>query len=299
MPTKKKKAKASRRAPKKAKASRPKDNQAARPMPLAAPMKDPPDLPHRAGLPAKDSIISITEPLPRTGMAGVAAAPRYRIIHTNEVDEYERAAASPKSFAAAAAAAPTGDNYQGTARKAAKLSLATAPTENFNDVKDLIATLPVEVKMTKHTPKITTAATSNRVQEEKRNVHVKGFIYAASKEADNDFHLIIGRDPSATPEMYMTMELSGLPPSNFPAFPQLKAARDAFKKFFNDNLGGQLPGVGYDFPDPPIPVEIDGSLFFDMTHATSGGSRPGPKSLKSRMPVIWEVHPISKMVFQS
>jgi hypothetical protein len=307
MPSKKK-AKASRRAPKKNKASRAKAKKstasrtakaAARPMPLAPPMKNPPDLPHRAGLPAKDSIISITEPLPRTGAVGLTAAPRYRIIHTNEVDEYEKAATSPAHFAAAvAAAAPSGDNYNGTARKAAKLSIATAPTEDFNDVKDLIATLPAEAKMTKHTPKITTAATSNRVQEEKRNVRLKVFIYAASKEADNDFHLIMGRDPSATPEVYMTMELSGLPPSKFPAFPQLKAARDAFEKFFNDNLGGKLPGPGYDFPDPPIPVEIEGSLFFDMTHATSGGPRPGPKSLKSRMPVIWEVHPISKMVFE-
>jgi hypothetical protein len=97
--------------------------------------------------------------------------------------------------------------------------------------------------------------------------------------------------------MYMTMELSGLPPSSHASFKKLKAARDAFKKFYNDNLGGNLPGTSYQFPDPPIPVEIEGSLFFDMSHAS--GSRPGPKSLKSRMPVIWEVHPISKMTFES
>jgi hypothetical protein len=89
----------------------------------------------------------------------------------------------------------------------------------------------------------------------------------------------------------MTMELSGLPPASSAAFAKLKAARDAFKAFF----GGNLPGLAYDFYDPPIPVKIEGSLFWDASHAT--GSRPGPKSLKSRMPVVWEVHPVSKITF--
>src|SRR5437867_3297937 len=80
---------------------------------------------------------------------------------------------------------------------------------------------------------------------------------------------------------------------------KLKAARNAFKTFFNENLEGNIPGLQYDFYDPPIPADIEGSLFFDMSHAT--GTGPGPKSLnlKSRMPVIWEVHPITKMVFES
>ena len=68
--------------------------------------------------------------------------------------------------------------------------------------------------------------------------------------------------------------------------------RDVYKGFFASNL----PGGTYDYYDPPIPVEVEGSLFFDMTHAT--GQRPGPQSLKSRMPTIWEVHPITKMVFE-
>ena len=150
--------------------------------------------------------------------------------------------------------------------------------------------------MIAHQPKIGTGATSKRVKEEERNIHVTAFMYAASREADNDFHLIIGRDASATPEMYMTMELSGLPPATSPSFPQLKAARDAFKKFFKGIPGAKLPGLGYDFYHPPVPVQIDGSLFFDMTPASGG--RPGPPSLKSRMPVIWEIHPITKIVLK-
>lgn len=253
------------------------------------------DLPVRAGMPAKDSIIGVSTPQPTGALA--AAGVQYRIFHTNEVDEYESVKPTVAALAAATKKLPTGDNFKGTARKAAKLSLATAKTEQFSDVKDLIASLAPESDMKNHKPPITTVATSNRVKEEKRNIQVSAFIYAASREDDNDFHLIVGRDPDKSPEMYMTMELSGLPPSSSASSKKLKAARDAFKKFFDDNFEGDLPGLSYDFYDPPIAVEVEGSLFFDMTHAS--GSRPGPKSLKSRMPVIWEVHPISKMTFES
>jgi hypothetical protein len=243
--------------------------------------------PHRAGLPARDSIVGVTPP---------TAGAKYTVIHSSEVDAYEAAAKGPKFAAAAAAALPAGDNYSGTARKAAKLSIAAAKAENFKDVKDLVKSLTADSKMVAHKPPITTGATSNRVKEEQRNVHVTGFMYAASREADNDFHLIIGRDPKATPEMYVTMEISGLPPSGAPSMSQLKAARDAFKAFFKAKAGGKLPGLTYDFYHPPVPVEIDGSLFFDMSHAK--GPHPGPPSLKSRMPVIWEIHPITKIVLK-
>jgi hypothetical protein len=186
------------------------------------------------------------------------------------------------------------DDYHGVDRKAAKLSIADAETEGFSDLNDLLSSLPAKSVMTDHDPEIKTTATSNRVDEEKRNVRVSCFLYAATQENDRDYHLILGRPPGATPEKYMTMELSGLPPKGFPAFAKLSAARRAFKQFFSD---GQLPHPrGYDFYNPPIPVVIEGSLFFDMTHAHGEG--PGPKSLRPKMPVIWEVHPITKIEFE-
>ena len=45
--------------------------------------------------------------------------------------------------------------------------------------------------MVKHKPKITTVSMSKRVIEETRNVRVTAWIYAASREDDNDFHLIV------------------------------------------------------------------------------------------------------------
>jgi hypothetical protein len=181
-----------------------------------------------------------------------------------------------------------GDDFAGIARKAAKLSKAAAPTENFSDVSKLVASLPALDVMVKL--KIPVTAGSNRVKQEQRNIHVTGFLFAASREADNDFHLIVGRNPNAGQEMYMTMEVSGLPPVGYPAFGDLNAARTAYKNFFGAN---NLPGAGYHFYHPPIPVQIDGSLFFDESHAT--GQAPGPPSLKSRMPTIWEVHPITNI----
>ncbi|HKD79044.1 MAG TPA: hypothetical protein VKH81_05080 [Candidatus Angelobacter sp.] len=259
-----------------------------------ATLKTPLDM-SRPGMPAADSIQNTMDFTPRAG------GPTYQIIRTTESDAYDSAPSTKKvarllrgektpsvtALAAAVKAKPTGDNYQGTDRKAAKLSKATGQLENFADLQDLIKSLTADAAMAKL--KIKTIATSNRVQQEERNVHVKAFLYASSKEADNDFHMIVGRDPNSTPEMYMTMEVSGLPPKGNAAFDftDLDAARNSFKTFFGAD---KLPQAHYDFYHPPIPIEVQGSLFWDATHAK--GQRPGPQSLKSRMPVIWEVHPV-------
>lgn len=254
----------------------------------------------RAGMPSADSVREVREVKPPAGLAltsQAAADFSFRIIRTNEVDGYEEgalsfgllAAAAKKSAKKPAKKGAGGDNFTGTARKAAKLSISAAPTRAYKDVRSLINTLPSHQEMVKlH---ISTGATSGRVPQEERNVRVKCFLYAASRENDNDFHLILGRDPAAQPERYMTMELSGLPPASAPSFARLKAARDAYKAFF----AGNMPGTSYDFYDPPVPVEVEGSLFWDASHAT--GTRPGPQSLKSRMPTVFEVHPISKITF--
>jgi hypothetical protein len=253
----------------------------------------------RAGMPSLDSILTVKPLAAGAGAVAAAAAvgkaSKYRILVTNQVDAYEEVpsmAAGLNVFLSAKAAEPVGDNYQGTARKAAKLSIADAEIEEFDDLEELVKSLTPDKNMKKHVPKIKTDAKSNRVAEEKRNIRVRAFLYAASREDDNDFHLIIGRAPEESQELYMTMELSGLPPSQSASFKKLRRARNAYKKFFKNNL----PGFGYEFPDPPIPVEIEGSLFFDMTHAS--GSKPGPKDLRAHMPTIWEVHPITKIVFE-
>ena len=75
------------------------------------------------GMPALDSIISVRplETSEATAVADSLNVPGYRIIRTNEVDAYEKAATSIETLnaaIAAAAAAPVGDNFKGTSRKA-------------------------------------------------------------------------------------------------------------------------------------------------------------------------------------
>jgi hypothetical protein len=253
----------------------------------------------RPGLPDPKTIVATLalEPIvPKT--AGAAPPPgtpkqKYTILRTNQVDPYETPPASdaeilaaPKTMKAA------GDAFAGSDRKVAKLSTSGSKVEKFDDLSALIASLAKEKAMTKHKPPIGTDSMSDRVTEEDRNVRVKAWLYAASRENDNDFHLILGRDPALDKEEYMTMEVSGLPPATAPSFAAINGVRNTFKTFFADHL----PGSGYDFPDPPIPVEIGGSLFWDATHAH--GPRPGPQDLRPHMPVIWEVHPVTFLKFE-
>lgn len=251
--------------------------------------------PARPGLPAQSSVVSeaVLRPVRRAlAVAPIASIRTYRILRTNEVDPKDRPVARTQVAAIGAPAAPLGDEFDGSARKAAKLTIASTAAQSFDDLPDLINTLPQRRVMINHEPEITTEEDSGRVAEEDRNVRLRAFLYAASREADNDYHLIVGRDPNSTPHLYMTAEISGLPAAGSASFARLSAARAAYEAFFAD----QRPGTTYDFYDPPIPIEIEGSLFFDMSHAHGQG--PGPRSLHKDIPTIWEIHPISNIVFE-
>ena len=236
----------------------------------------------RARLP---SAASITEETQLTTSHGT----KYRVLKTSELDPYERPLSAEEVLTAGAARLRPGDDFAGTDRRDAKLSIVSAQTEQFGDLQNLVESLTPDDQMIDHDPALTRDPGFQRVAEEQRNVRVRAFLYAASREADNDFHFIVGRDPSLS-ATYMNMELSGLPPSTSAAFARLDAARTAYKTFLQD----QLPGAGYHHYDPPIPIEVEGSLFFDITHAT--GPHPGPANLRPE--TIWEVHPISNIVFE-
>ena len=143
------------------------------------------------------------------GGAPVADQPEidhYRILRTDEVDARDAplTAEERASIIATAAAAirSTGDDFAGTARMAAKLSIADAPAESFETVAAVIATLPAKSDMVNHDPRIRDDRESERVVEEKRNVRLSAFLYAASRENDNDFHLIVGQNPQGQEEVH-------------------------------------------------------------------------------------------------
>jgi hypothetical protein len=251
----------------------------------------------RPWMPERSAVVTEKWLTPGRGGTRASAGPAsetttYRILRTTQMDPYdiplqraEVATLGIERFAG------VDEAFRGSSRKAAKLAIADTAVEAFEDVEDLVATLPAEQGMISRQPPITDDAESGRVEEENRNVRVQAFLYAASREADNDYHLIVGRATDRDP-MYMTVELSGLPPQESEHFPRLEATREAYKTFFGDDL----PGVTYDFYHPPIPVQVEGSLFFDVRH--SSGLRPGPADLRPHIPTIWEIHPITSIVFE-
>lgn len=236
----------------------------------------------RARLPDQASIVAQSGFTSRRGN-------KYTILQTSELDPYEKPLAAEEMASQGAARLQPGDDFAGTKRHDAKLSIVNAPTEQFDDLQKLLASLAADSKMEAHQPPLKDDPNFQRVKEEQRNVRVRAFLYAASRETDNDFHFIVGRDPKSPPA-YMNMELSGLPPKASSTFARLNAARSAYKTFVQN----QLPGAGYHHYDPPIPIDVEGSLFFDVTHAH--GPHPGPEKIRPK--TIWEVHPISHIVFE-
>jgi hypothetical protein len=197
----------------------------------------------RPGMPEQSDVVDekILTPERRSAPAHTTPAGttrQYRILRTSETDPYDDPL-QPEEVTTLGLERFAGfdESFRGTSRKAAKVSIANAQVEELKDLIDLIETLPAEEVMTSHEPPITTDATSGRVDEENRNVRVRAFLYAASREDDNDYHLIMGRDPDLKP-MYMTVEISGLPSQDSDHFSRLKTAREAYKEFFGDDLPG-------------------------------------------------------------
>jgi hypothetical protein len=133
--------------------------------------------------------------------------------------------------------------------------------------------------------------TVNRVADEKRNVQVNAYIYAFRKEDDNDYHVILG-DPPGTPNpQYLNAEVSGIPITGTDAIRNtLWTVRRAFKQTFQ--LEDEGP-ASYFRPDPPVPVRITGSIFWDVEHPPP--NTVGPRDFSPG--TAWEIHPISAIEF--
>jgi len=171
----------------------------------------------------------------------------------------------------------------------AKTTIFLGPVEEFDTVGALIDSLPSNSKM--KAKDISHAPASARVDEEKRNIRVKAFIYAFKKEADNDYHVIIGDAPGTPNLRYFNVEVSGIPIAGTDENrDQLKAVRNTFKEAFN--LGASGPG-SYHKPNPPVPVRVTGSLFWDVDHQNP--PLVGPASHKPKTP--FELHPLSAIEF--
>lgn len=179
--------------------------------------------------------------------------------------------------------------FRGTDRKGPKTSIAPGSIKGFSDVAALASTLPADTAMRNHTPALTTS-TSTRAVEEQRNVRVKAWIYAIKYEGDNDWHVILGTKPTASTKTFFNAEVSGLPGSSVTAFATLRAARQGLA----DVLANDLPSADtYRLYDHPLPVTVEGSLFFDVDHAAGV---VGPTGMRPK--TAWEIHPVTKVQLQ-
>ena len=181
------------------------------------------------------------------------------------------------------------DIFLGTHRKTAKTTILQKTIQAYNSVALLNATLQADSIMRNLSPPITNASGSPRVTQEKRNVKIKkAFVYAISREDDNDFHLIIGDSLPFNAANSINVEVSGLPDPPNSSYDTLLNVRAVIENFFGEKCSGN-----YTVFSPPIPVTLSGSLFYDIDHA------PGIVGTGIYKPLTsWEIHPVKNFVFR-
>ncbi|SRR6266566_638985 len=199
--------------------------------------------------------------------------------------------------------------FTGVYRAAAKTSIAktgqtTAPIEEYQNLPELLATLPKDSALRSKYPFLKPmhhSAPGTRVQEEQRNVRIKDcWILVVKYEksiihtdkngkrkrtGDNDFHLVVSSSPQFPSGQRMNMEVAGLPPNGGPDVSKLRQVRRDFLL-----MCAKMPTAGkFRVFSPPIQARIEGSLFFDGEH-TADQIAPA-----YHLTTTWEVHPISKI----
>lgn len=181
------------------------------------------------------------------------------------------------------------DIYLGTKRKKSKTSFAVKTYKIFKNVAALKKTFVADSIMRNLSPAISSDSNSVRVTQEKRNVTITtAFIYAVSREDDNDFHVIIGDSLPYDVSKSITVEISGLPNPPNNATDSIQNTRTVFESFFGEKCSG-----AYTVFSPPIKISVNGSLFFDIDHAAGiiGTGIYKPET-------CWEIHPVNSITFK-
>ena len=197
----------------------------------------------------------------------------------------EQPRVQPVSLTARGGAEENEDSFEGNDRKAAKISIASAPVQR-QSLSRLVAWCEAnEDAMQRHDPPISKEANSRRLPEETRNVETDAWVHFAQKETDNDYHVIIGSSADLRDAALLNVEISGLPPTSSRNYAALKQAREQFEDVF----AGVMRAGGYT-QFIPMHVHIKGSLFYDIDH------RPGAVGPRRHAPsTAWEIHPVTEI----
>ncbi len=180
------------------------------------------------------------------------------------------------------------DLFSGKDRAKAKTSFVNGVKfKSFTSITSLISFLTKDSEMENKVNR-----RSLRVVDEKINARLTNniFLYAMKKEGDNDYHVIIGDNKVKNLATFLNVEISGVPKSgNVSTKKAIQKVRNFFEKNFVDLCGSNYAV----FSTNPIPVTIEGSLFFDIDHK---GGTVGPKGFRPK--TSWEIHPISKIALK-
>lgn len=167
--------------------------------------------------------------------------------------------------------------------------VASKSMETFADLPAFISTLPDDKSMTTRKPPISNNPYFLRVAEEERNIKIKeAYIFAITRQADNDFLLLLGSEQDYRKAVFFNVEVSGLPESSRDSYATLNMVRTKVKNQFGNVCGKTLLLM-----DNPVTVSVAGSLFFDIEGKPG---KTGPKKLRTT--TAWEIHPVTEIIFK-
>ncbi|MBS1513875.1 MAG: hypothetical protein JSS63_02510 [Bacteroidetes bacterium] len=181
-----------------------------------------------------------------------------------------------------------GEAYDGSDRKNVKTTYYAYRLETFQTLSDFLETLPKDsdVGSNEEEP-ISTGEDSRRVVAEKRRIYIKQtWVYAFARQADEDYHVIIGSSDKKSESEFFNVEISGLPGRRSNSYPKMKKVRGDFKEIF----GIDECKTGYvKFYNNPIKISLKGIAFFDQLHFKRRNAI-GPKEARGK--TYWELHPV-------
>lgn len=188
------------------------------------------------------------------------------------------------------------DSFEGSERAKVKTNKSKAPLEKNVDAETLFKALAKTEK--KDCADRHTFQNATRKLAENRNVQLKTvYLYTFKRQADEDYHLIVGSTSKLSTAYFFNVEISGEPPVGAYGRTEILQARADFEQYFDIEEACARTYYTKDFRKNPIPISIMGSLFFDAHHCKAFQDGGPQKWTNIILQTAWEIHPITQIEF--
>jgi hypothetical protein len=188
------------------------------------------------------------------------------------------------------------DVFEGSERATVKTTKSRAPLETNVDAAKLFKALAQTEK--NDCANRSTFRDTQRKPVENRNVKLNTvYLYTFKRQADEDYHLVVGSTASLATAYFFNVEISGEPPAGVNGRTEIVQARADFEHYFGIEEACARTYYAKDFRKDPIPVRITGSLFFDAHHCTTFRASGPQKWTDIVLQTAWEIHPITAIEF--